>query len=200
MQWKEENKMRKITSLLVGAALMLVTGSAWAIPTTWTDTIDFNPDILIPPTYFYTHNISDEGFRSFFMGGNDTISSYILTISLYDDNKGSTYNFCSNTLRLGDGPEAARIMTTGGVYSYNFNLTSNSYTGNLLGRFDLWADGRLGVLVSSTLGDFYLASSTLTAYGDNGTAPVPEPGTMVLLGFGLLGIAIYGKRRMNKEV
>jgi hypothetical protein len=29
--------------------------------------------------------------------------------------------------------------------------------------------------------------------------PVPEPGTMMLLGFGMLGMAIYGKRRMNKE-
>lgn len=28
---------------------------------------------------------------------------------------------------------------------------------------------------------------------------VPEPGTMMLLGFGMLGLAIYGKRRMNKE-
>jgi hypothetical protein len=28
---------------------------------------------------------------------------------------------------------------------------------------------------------------------------VPEPGTMVLLGFGMLGLAIYGKRRMNRE-
>lgn len=39
-----------------------------------------------------------------------------------------------------------------------------------------------------TTGDAYL---TVT--------PVPEPGTMVLLGAGLLGLAIYGKRRMNKE-
>jgi len=29
--------------------------------------------------------------------------------------------------------------------------------------------------------------------------PVPEPGTIILLGAGLLGLAIFGKRRMNKD-
>ena len=32
-----------------------------------------------------------------------------------------------------------------------------------------------------------------------GPAPVPEPGTMMLLGMGMLGLAVYGKRKQNSQ-
>jgi hypothetical protein len=51
-------------------------------------------------------------------------------------------------------------------------------------------------IVNVTLGDL---NSKVSLDSLVQVAPVPEPGTMVLLGAGLLGFAIYGKRRMNKE-
>lgn len=42
--------------------------------------------------------------------------------------------------------------------------------------------------------------TTGAASFDNTVAPVPEPGTMMLFGIGMLGMAIYGKRRMNRQV
>jgi hypothetical protein len=41
--------------------------------------------------------------------------------------------------------------------------------------------------------------SKIGIYDSVSVDPVPEPGTMMLLGVGMLGLAIYGKRRMNKE-
>jgi hypothetical protein len=53
--------------------------------------------------------------------------------------------------------------------------------------------------------DFIQMIATITHAGvgttsfDYALTPVPEPGTMMLLGMGMLGMAVYGKRRMNKE-
>jgi len=38
-----------------------------------------------------------------------------------------------------------------------------------------------------------------TSSFDYALNPVPEPGTMMLVGLGMLGMAVYGKRRQNKE-
>jgi hypothetical protein len=165
--------------------------NAFAIPYTWVDTKDFNPnnqyiDFFHPATY--THDITDNGFTV----GVDTIDNYTLTFKLYDT---ASKKYCSNiNIAFIDQPGG---LTADKFYAFNINL-DKSLNGSIEGIYKLNSTGKLDVTIYAILGDFFLDYSQLTANGTD-AAPVPEPGTMVLLGFGMLGLAIYGKRRMNKE-
>jgi len=177
--------MKKI--IFTVCAIIALAANALAIPYTWVDTIDFTPDRFVSnfQATSYTHNIVD----NFFNPGQDTISSYSLKVKLYDNGGRCDFGelaFINQPGLAGDG-------------FYTFNYSNQTFGWSLAGLISLNSLGKLDVTVSSVFGDFYLDSSVLTAFG-NEVAPVPEPGTMVLLGIGMLGLAIYGKRRMNKEV
>jgi len=177
-------------AIFTACAIVAFAVNAYAIPYTWVDTIDFSPDKFIGSfkSASFTHDITDSSLFAF-TPGQDTISSYNLKIDLYDN--GGRRDFC----------ELAFINQPGmsGDGFYTFNYTNKDFGWSIAGLMSLNQTGLLDVSVTSVFGDFFLDSSQLTAIG-NDVAPVPEPGTMVLLGFGLVGLAIYGKRRMNKDV
>jgi hypothetical protein len=67
-------------------------------------------------------------------------------------------------------------------------------------------DWRIDVTLSpnlfSGLGDqigVHWASATCANDYINGTVPVPEPATMLLLGSGLIGLAGYGRKKFSKK-
>jgi|GEM_PF-916053 len=174
-----------------------VSGLANALPTTWTDTNDWNPDKYVKPMsgFKYIHDITDgdNGFDSYLMGngGNDIIYNYSLFVALYDDDdtrrREEEIAFIDQPGLLGDG-------------FYNFNYTDNEFGWSILGRYRLNANGKLNVTIQSFTGDFYVDYSKLVARGDNGeSAPVPEPATMILLGTGIMGLTAASRKKALKK-
>jgi len=179
--------IKKLKSVLAGLALVAV--SATASATVWTSTYDPNPNLSVPPTRTWEHNLGLEGFEA----GTDTLSSFILKIWVYDD---------SNR----DGSEGAEVDIVGSVFGGSVGVGSNTVF-NVQGQDNWWtwwideiafleSDGKMTVTLSSDYGDFVFDKAVLYATGTD-NQKVPEPGSLALLGAGLAGLA-FTRRRQQK--
>lgn len=144
-----------------------------------TDVVTVNKTLDSGQSVNWTHNILDNGFT---LGSAQSAN---VTIQIKDDD--------SNFWR--DGLEAATIVI--GVIDFEdgalvYNAVSD-WTGSLgitsLGLLNSF--GELSVSVSSIFGDFWIGNSTLTVKTSN----VPEPGSLLLLSLGLLGLGLARRQK-----
>jgi hypothetical protein len=69
----------------------------------------------------------------------------------------------------------------------------------LAGAMLMVATSAIGNHFAARIGNFGTEPNEQSStFFTDGTTLVPEPGTMMLTGIGMLGLAVYGKRRMNK--
>lgn len=147
--------------------------------------------------------LSLPGGTSGYVAGVDTIGSATFSLYLQDD----SFIDGDESYKLVLGSSAQTV--TGSNISYCFNSCNDlvtSFTLDTQALADLAYDGKISVTVTSTEGDFYFDKATLAANvtkgpaGGGSSTSVPEPGSVALLGLGLMGfVASRRKAAKNKN-
>ena len=180
--------------------LSVLTGGPWAT-VTLTDTSSGGHDgvhfVVDPLESAFTSTGANFGLQTFYFNENTSFGSQ-LTLANFNP-IGWSWNYSSpGSKNAGGGFGKFEFITSG----------SGSTRANPL-SFDVFAPlGRSltienlstalsteGYLFAGHIADFNGGQSAKFATDGQPPAPVPEPGTMILLGSGLMGLAGYGRRR-----
>jgi hypothetical protein len=142
----------------------------------------------------FTINITTDGTTASGVGGDD------LSIMGDIDLDGDSVIDLSGVLLTGEISQFGSTTSGPGVFEFVFDVT-----GGDLAATPLFAQPQVGVILgangnSTFTGSFDVDFSNLsggqagTGTGNSDTAPIPEPGTVLLLGVGMAGLAGFGRR------
>ena len=187
--------------IVLTTALAAACGGVSAVQITIVDTVDPSPNLMITKDtpYVFTHDISNA-----FNVGFDTIASAMLYIHLIDEEHKGNEDFVFTI--GGDSGSTPQTFSSQNLNNGSQGAWYEITIGTALQ--DLIADGKLSVKLTALSGDYQFADSTLTAEVARGvaTAPspaspasVPEPGNLLLVGAGLVGLGMTGRKKLQQR-